>query len=461
MFTKRKKRWTGFTMLVALAMLVAACDVTGPPDNGSGQTGAPAAAEDETNTQNNGEKKERVRLRLSHLFTGTDVRAGIYNPRLEQFKKLHPEIDLQVISTSSAMNGADYQKQIQVDLAANNLSDLFLFWSGGRTGFLLDSNSVSDLTDFVQNDPDMKDRFFSDSFNGNVRDGRHYGVPAEYAYVVTFANRELFEKVGLEYPKTFDELKNAVKIFNENDIIPISYSGKNGSEMSLIYDMILQNLLDTAALEKSVSGTQGIDPLFENAAEYMKQLNDLKAFPESAVVIPNEQALALFTNGKAAMYIMGSWRVGGFGDEIERKVDVIPFPGFPESTGNIDERMLSFPGQTYFIKAKTTEPAKVEAAKALIKYMTQDDFAELIIKETAGPMPNRKVAPDPAEISPVLRQIFEMKAQRPDGRGRIGFYLNPAAATEFHNLLAALMQSQKTPKQFYDELNKVMQAHQE
>ena len=135
-------------------------------------------------------------------------------------------------------------------------------------------------------------------------------------------------------------------------------------------------------------------------------MNDIKAlyeagyFPENTLSATDDETFAMFTEGKAAFLIDGSWKVGGI---------VAACQSDPEDASTLDQAKLDgfdvtyIPGQGsrkatdligglsmgyYITKAAWDDEAKRAAAVSFVEYMTSDAVVPQFAQHTATALKN-------------------------------------------------------------------------
>ena len=134
--------------------------------------------------------------------------------------------------------------------------------------------------------------------------------------------------------------------------------------------------------------------------EDIKELYEAGFFPENTLSATDDETFAMFTDGKAAFLIDGSWKVGGIVNACQSD---------PEDPSTLDtEKLAKFdvtyvPGQGdrkatdligglsmgYYITAKAWEdPARRDAAVSFVTHMTSDDIVPVFAQHTASALKN-------------------------------------------------------------------------
>ena len=149
----------------------------------------------------------------------------------------------------------------------------------------------------------------------------------------------------------------------------------------------------------------------------IKELYELGYFPENTLSATDDETFAMFTDGKAAFLIDGSWKVGGIvgacqsdpedpstldADKLA-KFDVTYVPGKGDRKASDLVGGLS---SGYFITRKAWEdPEKQAAVVSFVEYMTSDSIVPVFAQHTASALKNAPEV-DTAQFN-ALQNLFQ------------------------------------------------------
>ncbi|MCS7179672.1 MAG: extracellular solute-binding protein, partial [Anaerolineae bacterium] len=201
------------------------------------------------------------------------------------------------------------------------------------------------------------DQFIPEALNATRVKGEIWGVPDNYGnHLMLLYNKDLVK----EPPKDTDEL------------IKIAQELTRGDSYGFAYNL---NEPFWLAPWLGAFGTWPLDendkPTFDNSGTVaaLQFVQDLKLKHK---VVPQECdyncADTLFKEGKAAMIINGDWSLGGYAQVLGDKLGVAPIPKVT-ATGKHPTPMTG--GKYWMVsKAVLQDPAKLEAVRAFVAYMT-------------------------------------------------------------------------------------------
>ena len=160
----------------------------------------------------------------------------------------------------------------------------------------------------------------------------------------------------------------------------------------------------------------------------------------------------LFGQGKAAMYLMGSWEMGlaadtNFSDEFRANVDAFKFPVLKGGKGKIDD-LLAWYGGNYVISSASKY--KDLDLKYLMYYAER--FPGLAWERQAT-FPAQKVEPRPSD-SPVAKQLLRIlaDAKKTSGTGTLDLS-TPQFKEDHQNFIRELSSGLVTPEEFCKKLD--------
>lgn len=318
--------------------------------------------------------EKRITLRFINSWGGSDPKSETLQQIFDSFSNENKNIEI----SNESLFGDDFLIKLKTDFATGNDPDVFGLWPGSDIKTLVAAGKVADITDVLEADQEWKKSFDTKMWYHTTFDDRIYGLPVELIFEGLFVNTELFSKHKVKVPDNYNELKQAVITFRENDVIPIALNCK--AEGTYLYQNIAMMLGGKDSIENPINNGS-ISPCYLTAMDIMRELYNMGAFPENLFTMSSVERNELFINKKAAMIAQGSWFVSALGDE-----DCFDFVHFPEMTteSKNESRMIyGLGGGTFYISRKAwDEPAQREASLKLLKYLTSRETATLLAEKT-------------------------------------------------------------------------------
>jgi raffinose/stachyose/melibiose transport system substrate-binding protein len=322
--------------------------------------------------------------------------------------------------------------KIKVAVVGNKLPDIFSYWAGEKFKSLVDAGAVGDITKQIDGDAQFKDDFLPGELDAFSYDGKTYGIPFGPSAVALWYNKEIFEKYGLETPKTYDELLTVVDKLNANKVIPITVAGKDRWPVLHWYSYLAQRIGGDEPFSKAKNGEADFtDPSFVEAGKKLQELAiNKKGFINGFLGLDYAAAESMFVSGKAAMYLQGEWAIQAFVKDkaFSEKVGFVPFPTVEGGKGNSGTFQGGF-GVGYAISSKADKDAAYSALKFILSPEQRKE-----ITETGKISPMKSVKLDPAKTNPLVYDFANFIGK--EAKAFNGYYdqqLDPKSSDKFLN----------------------------
>ncbi len=144
-----------------------------------------------------------------------------YKQLAEQFHQIHPEIQVQIVS-SDQITGGDQEGALD-KLTAR--ADTFTFWRAPMPEEV-QKGLLRDLQPFVELDSNFAVEDFFPGALDFLRDGEHlWGVPGDLKPLMLFYDKTAFDEAGLPYPQpgwSYNDLEHAAQaltVRNNNEVL--------------------------------------------------------------------------------------------------------------------------------------------------------------------------------------------------------------------------------------------------
>ncbi|MDG9717563.1 ABC transporter substrate-binding protein [Streptomyces sp. DH24] len=337
--------------------------------------------------------------------------------------------------------GADYQQKLQTIINTPQAPDVFFNWGGGSIQPFVKADLLMPLDDFIKDNPDLENKFLPSVFNSAVVDGKPYGVPMRGTQpVLLFHNKNVLDKAGVQPPRTWDELIDAVKKLKAEGVTPIALGGGDRWPTQMwfqyLYDRVAGPGLFQKALEGDKEAWNSADS--KKALGMLRELVDAGAFGKNydSVKYTNGASPALLASGKAGFELMGSWYYAqqqeDAADFAKEGLGYTAFPtveGGKGDPGNVAGNTNNF----YSVLKKTKHP---EAVAEFLKLMYSDEFVKA--QMAIGNLPtttNTKKFLDTAASPEYSRFQYELVAKAPSFQLSWDQAYPPSAITSIHQAI--------------------------
>jgi raffinose/stachyose/melibiose transport system substrate-binding protein len=301
-----------------------------------------------------------------------------------------------------------YQQKIKIYATAKQLPDVFKFWSfTSLLKPLVDGGSVEPLD---RSELDKLD-YLPGALDSNVYNGKLYGIPVSTDMWVIYYNKTLFNDAGVEPPATVDELVALAAKFKARGLVPMVTDGKDAWPLCVTFDQLAWRISGDATLPAKALARKArfTDPVFVQAATEIVRMIKAGLFQDDLMVSDYGAARNLFGQGRAAMYLMGSWELGlgtdrTFSDAFRTHVDAFKFPLVAGGKGKTDD-LFAWYGGNYVVSSASKN--KALGKKYLAFYARR--FPALAWEKQAA-MPAQKVDARPGD-APVARTLLRIAAE--------------------------------------------------
>ena len=320
-----------------------------------------------------------------HITTG-DPGKATWQALADSYMKANPGTTINI----TILENDAFKAKLTTVMQSGNPPDLFQSWGGGVMAEYARAGLLKDISG------DLKGAW-GDSFNKAPldvysADGKYYGVPWDMGAVGFWYNKALFTKAGISAPPaTWSDFIAAVKKLQAAGITPISLGEKDKWPGHFYWVYLATRIGGKAAFDKAYSQTGSFaDPSYVQAGQKLKELIDLKPFPNGFLGLTYNDQAAAMGEGKAAMELMGQWAPTVEKDQSSNKqgqgdnIGFFPFPSVEGGAGDKDDIMG---GGNGIGVGKNAPPVAIDFLKYLTsldvqKYFGAQGLALPVIKGT-------------------------------------------------------------------------------
>lgn len=356
-----------------------------------------------------------------------------------------------------------YKTKLKVAMGAGTPPDIFQNWGGGPLKEYVDAEMVDSIDEIKE---DLLKTYIPAAFDPATFDGVTYGAPYSGLTGVYFWYRkDIFEQNGVKPPKTWTEFLQVCETLKKAGIAPIALANKNKWTGSFFYMYMADRVGGADMFTKALYRKDGVtfeDPGFVKAGEMLQDLVKKGYFVEGFNGMDEDlrNAAALLETGKAGMYLMGTWYLGGAhsnAPEVADQIDFFPFPAVEGGKGD-PTNLIGSPGQDY-LSISTTCKDKEAALKYLKEFIMNESWIQALVKN--GLVPPVKNGADLIS-DPVLKKVAESFQAAGHVQVYYDQFLPPAMGEKHKDLVQALFGLTMTPEEvakaheaaMQEELNK-------
>ena len=219
-------------------------------------------------------------------------------------------------------------------------------------------------------------------------DGKVYGVPFATQTIQMFYNKDIFAKLNLSVPKTWQDFLSVNQKLKDANIVPMSVGAKDTFLLPLISEAFMSSVYGGRTFEKALldGSTTFEDPAYVKAIATFKSLQ--KYMPDNLVGVSYTDSQALFFSGGAGMYPGGSFELGFFQTQNPNlKLGVFPVPPAPGSLSKVALTPGYADGSWALNKASTHQKAALE----LLNWMASKEFGQMFANDLSQISPIKGV----------------------------------------------------------------------
>ena len=449
----RKKMLKVTALTLVSMMLLSSCGSTGKTT--SADSGSSSKIENSAvNTNAGGDKT----ITFWNLGTeGTDKKT--YEIAIKQFEaNTKSGYKIENIPTQNDK----YKEKLVIAMSSGECPDMYTSWSGGPMNEYIDSGYAQPLDDLYEK-YNLKDRFIDGALAQASYNGKIYAVPvSNIAVAGVYYNKTIFEKFGLEVPKTVSELEKVCDTLLENGITPFALA--NGSKWtgSMYFQLLAARKGGLEPFQKAAAGKGSFeDECFKYAGDKIQEWVKKGYFPDgfNSMSEDDGQAAALFYQEKAAMYLIGSWKTANFktdtedaGSDLYDRIGWFSFPAIDGS--NADPSIMCGTLGDQFISFNCTGE-KLDAAFEMATYLSSEETVKLMIDE--GRIPPVKGIDD-AISNPLSKDILNAANKASAVQLWYDQYLSPSVANAHLNGNQEVFGLTKTPEEANAMMQEAMKA---
>ncbi len=303
------------------------------------------------------------------------------NQLLNEFHKAHPHIVVRFDPSESA----EYDSILEAQLETGTAPDLVYLRSFSTSRHLFEQGYLVPLGDL----PGLREHFDTAVISAWAAEGDiPYAVPFTATSHGIYYNQDLFQELSLETPETWEDLLAAAAALQDAGIIPFA----NGTKAEwTAAETIFMNLAPSfiGGREGRMAYLNGErcfdDPSMGSAFQAVEDLAPF--FPENHELLGYIDSLQLFIQGKAAMWMSGSWDIPYFEEaEPDFAWSIFAVPPPPGQLGYVTFHLDVGIGLNVASTYK-------DEAMTFLTWMTRPEFGELLGNEMPGFFPMHRNPP--------------------------------------------------------------------
>lgn len=222
---------------------------------------------------------------------------------VSDFKKENPHIDVQL-----SKYAVDPMKEaLKVAANSKTLPDMWFTWGGSLGSFYAENGMTMDLTQ-ASKDHKWSEIYDKAAIDLSTYSGKVAGIPYHLNAVDMWYSKNVYGKLNLKAPATFDEFEAQLKTMKESGVTPLGLGAKGGWHLMRLTDQLLEHFAGPELHDK----LNGLSASWNNPAvvrtfERLREYTSKGYFPKGYVSLEEWEAYDLFLNDKTGLTVEGSW----------------------------------------------------------------------------------------------------------------------------------------------------------
>lgn len=293
-----------------------------------------------------------------------------------------------------------YKTKLTTLMASNAEPDIFFTDELAFLEPYVNSGKVVDITSYLNEDEEWKNRFAEGTLDLLSYDGKNYGIPTQKSLCVMFYNKEIFKENGISVPVTYNDFLNACDTLKANGVTPMTLCGTDAWIPAQFVQQIAGGMAGSEMFYAICDGEETWNNEYNvAAAEEMNKMAEAGYFQEGYLGTSAEESTSLFESGGAAMYFQGAWDAGRIYEKLGEDAGSFVMPAYNEQYNNISVGSVD----TSF--AVSEQCKNVDAAVAFLKYWTSQETEEMLLYD-CGRIPSSNFKVDESRVNSLMAEVL-------------------------------------------------------
>ncbi|SDI07179.1 ABC transporter substrate-binding protein [Alteribacillus bidgolensis] len=305
------------------------------------------------------------------LFSNKVENIGTYQSLIEKFEEKHPNIKVDLYAPPEA------ETILRTRLVKDDMPDMLAIAGSALYGELADAGILKDYSDSGLIE-DIQPAYLEMLDDLTEKEpGGTYGVPYATNANTVIYNKEKFEQLGVEPPKTWDEFIEILDKAKEEGEIPIYFTLQEAWTGMIAWNAVAGNLEPEQFAQKKNNDEASFQQDYQEVAD--KMLTLLEYGHDRTFGIGYDDGNNAFANGEGVIYLQGNWAVPEL-LEVNPDLDLGVFP--MPVTNEPDENDLVSGVDVLF--ATLEESEHPEEAQLFIDFMLEEENMKQYTDEQAA-----------------------------------------------------------------------------
>jgi len=289
------KKFLAIMLAAFMSLSLAACGTSGSSADTTAKAGESTAPSTAETTSAPREAELNIMMSFPQYMDQWETYCQQFEAKMLAEENIKVKINLEMPSSDQ------YESVLQARLSSGDAPDLYTL----HCNLIPTYNKAGNLTDL--SNEDLAGKIYDNVKATVTQDGKLLAVPIESQAWGVLYNKDIFTECGLTPPETLDDLKNICSVLKEKGYTPF---------LLAYQEQWVPQLMTALTLGGKVSGEipDWVDRMYKDEGSY-EEVRDIfgpidlimQNGTDRAMEEGSEAGSADFANGKAAMYVQGTW----------------------------------------------------------------------------------------------------------------------------------------------------------
>lgn len=399
-----------------------------------------------SSTSSNEDESDKIVLKFLHKWPQPQY-APYFEEVVKEFESQNPDIKIKM----EAIADEPIKDKLRVILGGSEVPDIMFSWSGEFARKFVRADAALDLTPYLDEDAAWKDSFIPASLQPFSSDGKNYGIPLRFNGKFFVYNKEIFDKHGLQAPKTWDEFLEVLDTLKEEGETPLMLG--NESPWAAIHYLtgLNQKMVDQEVRMNDYNPRSGefSDSGYVKAMEMLAELNEKGYFMDNVNSSSHDMVKQMFFAGKGAMFYVELEEFQDVENALKGNWGFFPMPSIAD--GNGSQKYITGAPDGFIVSSKTKHPKE---AIEFLKFLTSKENSLKLVKDIGWPSPIEGATnPDTA-----LKQVAEGVDYMKQAEGMAEWLdtdVHAKVADVYLSNIQLLLDGSKSPEEIIKEVQAV------
>lgn len=399
-----------------------------------------------SSTSSNEDDSDKIVLKFLHKWPQPEY-APYFEEVVKEFESQNPDIKIKM----EAIADEPIKDKLRVILGGSEVPDIMFSWSGEFARKFVRADAALDLTPYLEEDTAWKDSFIPASLQPFSSDGKNYGIPLRFNGKFFVYNKEIFDKHGLEAPKTWDEFLDVLDTLKEEGETPLMLG--NESPWAAIHYLtgLNQKMVDQEVRMNDYNPRSGefTDPGYVKAMEMLAELNEKGYFMENVNSSSHDMVKQMFFAGKGAIFYVELEEFQDVENSLKGNWGFFPMPAIADGDGS--QNYITGAPDGFIVSSKTKHPKE---AVEFLKFLTSKENSLKLVKDIGWPSPIEGATNPDTALKQVAEGVDYMK--QADGMAEwLDTDVHAKVADVYLSNIQLLLDGSKSPEEIIKEVQDV------